>query len=187
MDVEMRRVWWDPRYWVDDKGNVYSTCSGALKILKPNYGGNGYVRIRTGRGSYRPLHRVIWEAFHGEIPPKLQVRHLNGVRDDNRLVNLRVGTQSDNELDKRAYGADPTGSRHGQATITEDIVVEIRELWDAGKSAEAIKRELGLGMTASSVHAVATSISWKHVPPARRAKRVKGGPEGFRKRGNEND
>ena len=41
-------------------------------------------------------HRVIWALVHGEWPEG-QIDHINGVRDDNRLENLRVVTNQDNQ------------------------------------------------------------------------------------------
>lgn len=166
-----------PGYYVSSEGVVYS----GLTPLKPRPNNKGYMRVQIA-GKDRYIHRLVVSAFKGGIPEGLQVRHLDGDPSNNRLNNLRVGTQSDNELDKRRHGKDPRGSRHGQATLTEADVIEIRQLWDLGLSAKAIKQRLGLTMSESSVHGVATSISWKHVPPATRGSHIKGGDEGYRKR-----
>ncbi len=40
-------------------------------------------------------HRVIWMIVHGEWPPE-DVDHINGVRSDNRLANLRAVSRSVN-------------------------------------------------------------------------------------------
>lgn len=50
---------------------------------------HGSVRNRTLRA-----HRVIWAIVHGEWPD--EVDHINGVRNDNRLTNLRSVTRADN-------------------------------------------------------------------------------------------
>lgn len=34
-------------------------------------------------------HRFVWAYFNGEIPEGFRVRHINRVRDDNRLSNLQ--------------------------------------------------------------------------------------------------
>ena len=49
--------------------------------------GNGYIRIMIGRRAYR-AHQLAWLYMYGDWP-KLQIDHINGVRDDNRIVNLR--------------------------------------------------------------------------------------------------
>jgi hypothetical protein len=48
------------------------------------------------RKSHRYMvHRVIWVLVHGEMPFD-QIDHINGVKDDNRLANLRQATNADN-------------------------------------------------------------------------------------------
>jgi hypothetical protein len=49
---------------------------------------NGYIRIsRDNVVVY--LHRWIWEQIFGPIPAGWEIDHINGVRTDNRLCNLR--------------------------------------------------------------------------------------------------
>lgn len=52
-------------------------------------------------------HRIVARVFHGPKPPGLEVRHLNGIRDDNRPENLRYGTRSENSADKRFHQLHP--------------------------------------------------------------------------------
>lgn len=46
-----------------------------------------YKRIR--------LHRAAWAVVYGEFPKK-HIDHINGIRDDNRIENLRLVTQAEN-------------------------------------------------------------------------------------------
>ena len=41
-------------------------------------------------------HRYIWEKANGPIPAGMQIDHINGKRDDNRLENLRLATNQEN-------------------------------------------------------------------------------------------
>lgn len=54
----------------------------------------GYANIRLDGKSYR-LHRLAWLYVHGEWP-KADIDHINGVKHDNRIVNLRDVTRSMN-------------------------------------------------------------------------------------------
>lgn len=57
--------------------------------------GRGNVRIKI-RGRFYLAHRLAWLHTHGEWPPH-EIDHINGVRSDNRLVNLRLATRSQNQ------------------------------------------------------------------------------------------
>lgn len=54
----------------------------------------GYLQIRVDRVLYYG-HRLAWLYVHGEWPADQQ-DHVNGMRDDNRLVNLRECTPAEN-------------------------------------------------------------------------------------------
>jgi hypothetical protein len=57
--------------------------------------GNGYLRIKIDNVKYR-VHRVIWLMTYGNWPDG-QIDHVNGVRNDNRIENLRVVSVQDNQ------------------------------------------------------------------------------------------
>lgn len=55
----------------------------------------GYMKV--GVAGKRPqVHRVIWEMANGPIPSGMEIDHINGVKDDNRLCNLRIVTHTQN-------------------------------------------------------------------------------------------
>ena len=43
-----------------------------------------------GHRRWQKVHRIVWELHHGPIPPNLEIDHINGVKDDNRIENLRA-------------------------------------------------------------------------------------------------
>ncbi len=55
---------------------------------------NGYLSGRLG-GRTEYAHRVVWCILAGEWPPS-QIDHINGIRSDNRPVNLRLATNAAN-------------------------------------------------------------------------------------------
>lgn len=56
--------------------------------------GNGYLRIGI-KGKQYFCHRLAWLYVHGELP-KVDTDHINGIRNDNRIVNLRACSTSEN-------------------------------------------------------------------------------------------
>lgn len=55
----------------------------------------GYVVFAFKGKQYR-AHRVIWEMQNGPIPEGMEIDHINHVRDDNTLENLRVVSRREN-------------------------------------------------------------------------------------------
>jgi hypothetical protein len=56
---------------------------------------DGYIRIWI---DYKPYssHRLVWMYVYGELPKK-DLDHVNKVKDDNRIVNLRLATKQENK------------------------------------------------------------------------------------------
>ena len=77
------------------------------KILKPGPKGavgtilgtidkDGYLTMRFSGKTYK-LHRLAWLYVYGEFPDG-EIDHMNRVRNDNAINNLRVTTRSENCL-----------------------------------------------------------------------------------------
>lgn len=92
--------------WISKDGLVYRYSKTEDKLVLCSFCGSdkGYMRLRT---SYKPtyfVHRLIWEAFNGEIPEGMQIDHINNDRTDNRLENLQLVTCSENNRLKYERG-----------------------------------------------------------------------------------
>ena len=61
--------------------------------------GGGYMQIRVW-GCIRAAHRLAWLYVHGVWPPE-DVDHINRVRHDNRLANLRLASRSENLMNAK--------------------------------------------------------------------------------------
>jgi len=68
----------------------------------------GYRLIQIGRRGYR-AHRIIWEMVHGTIPDGQEIDHINGIRDDNRITNLRLTSHAENMRNSRQRRDCPEG------------------------------------------------------------------------------
>jgi hypothetical protein len=70
----------------------------------------GYRKV-TINGSPYFVHRVIWFLVHGEDPGQMQVDHINRVRDDNRIENLRLVTGQQNKWNRDCFSGSQSGHR----------------------------------------------------------------------------
>lgn len=74
------------------------TCAAIKR--NADYGPNNYkggrvkagdyiaIRLQRGKAKYTLEHIAVWEAANGPLPKAWNVHHLNGIKHDNRLVNL---------------------------------------------------------------------------------------------------
>ena len=85
-------------YGISSTGEVFNIKKG--KKLKPQTLPNGYqiVRLHFSKDIYtqRYVHRLVAEAYISEIPKKYVVDHINSIKTDNRVENLRIVTQKQN-------------------------------------------------------------------------------------------
>ncbi len=72
--------------------------------------GRGYLRIQVQSRDYQ-AHRLAWLYVNGEWP-KDQLDHINRVRTDNRISNLRDVTQKQNQQN-RSTNSDSTSGHPG--------------------------------------------------------------------------
>lgn len=59
---------------------------------------DGYITVGFKCKRYRG-HRVAWFITYGEWPKEID--HINGIRDDNRLINLRKITRKFNNINSK--------------------------------------------------------------------------------------
>jgi hypothetical protein len=64
--------------------------------------GEGYVHIKI-KGTKYKAHRLAWLYVHGTHPVNV-IDHINRVKNDNRLVNLRDVTKRENCLNQYTTG-----------------------------------------------------------------------------------
>ena len=62
----------------------------------------GAIHVRVENGTYL-AHRLIWKWVHGTDPQELD--HVNQIRTDNRIWNLREATATQNQCNRRNWGA----------------------------------------------------------------------------------
>ena len=97
---------------------------------------NGYIYLYH-QGKYRKVHQLIWEHVHGEIPDGLFIDHINGVRSDNRICNLRLATRQQNGENRQKLAKNNTSGFRGVSLIKSS------GKWIAGIKINGVRVHLG--------------------------------------------
>lgn len=133
--------------------------------LKPHVNNrNGYCYValcRDTKQCTRTVHALIMLTFCGPRPNGMQVRHLNGIRSDSRLANLRYGTSKENQEDKIGHGTQISGEQVHSAKLTAAIVRDIRAKALSGISLASLGREYKV--TTGNINTIVHRKSWKHI------------------------
>lgn len=125
--------------------------------------GNGYGAIQVD-GTPELAHRVAWLLTRGEIPEGLCVLH----ECDNPICinpeHLFLGTQLDNIADRTNKGRSASGSRNGNAKLSDADVQLIHTLY---KPRDFSQRKLAriFGVNQSTIRRILVGETWRHLSP----------------------
>lgn len=120
-------------YAVSARGNVYSciTAQGRrLGILKP-YIKNDYLAVNLYKENlckHFYIHRLIAGVFISNPNNLKEVNHIDCDKHNNALKNLEWCSRKQNLNHAYAHGLKRTGELHGMHKLTNEDVIEIKEL-----------------------------------------------------------
>jgi hypothetical protein len=87
------------------KVTVSNNAKAGQIINKTDF--EGYLKVAINKKSFK-VHRLIWIYLYGEFP-KDTIDHINGIRHDNRIENLRECTAAENLQNKKFFKNNTTG------------------------------------------------------------------------------
>lgn len=157
-----------PEYEVSSKGQVRSWKPVRNKakrpveprLLKQKTDKDGYKEVRlykSGRSKSFKVHALVLRGFIGPPGPSIVCRHIDGIRDNNILTNLKWGTPKENSEDSLTHGTRRKGEDINTAKLTEKSVEIIKTSKDSLSN-------LGryYGVTPTTVRNVKVGRTWQH-------------------------
>ena len=158
-----------PQYFVTEHGDVFSNKSGGIKKMKPQNHKDGYLMIGVWNNNQRKgiyVHRLVAQIFIPNPDSKPEVNHKNGIKNDNRVENLEWVTNKENVDHAILNGLNNCiGEKHGMAKLTEEKVLQIRQLYSQRKYNKTNQTKLAemYGMTQTQISYIINKKTWKHI------------------------
>ena len=127
--------------------------------------GKGYRKVKLCKEAIEKsirVHRLVAETFLDNPYLKLEVNHINGIKDDNRVENLEWATGSENTIHalNNKLKISQKGSEHGMSKLTEKDVLEIRKI---GRSKGLKEVSKIYKVSESLISNVLLNKIWNHV------------------------
>ena len=132
------------------------------KLISSCNNGNGYLQVKLSKNGKRKafyVHRLVCDAFLGNLDSNLEVNHIDCDKSNNKLDNLEIISHKENMI--HAYNNNLLYP-HFNFKINETIAKEIKKLYmiDNLKQYEICKK---LQLSKSIVQGVCSGKTWKHV------------------------
>lgn len=178
--MEDEEIWVEikgyPDYHISNFGNIkslgrYVNRNGGMlrvkeKILRPYVAKKrgGYLECNIYRDAVRKrikYHVAVAEAFIGPRPDGFHVCHYDGDPSNNKLVNIRYCSPSQNEMDKIRHGYSQIGERNRSSVLEESDILFIRSFSKSGISGADIARIYKV--SSSCIYSIINRETWVHL------------------------
>jgi hypothetical protein len=150
------------RYQASNLGRIKNVSTGnVLKgELTRGYRRHEFWDLKTKKAKREFAHKLILLAFVNNYENKPCCNHKNGIRDDNRIVNLEWCTHQENIIHACRSGLSKIGSQRGWSKITEADAIEIVRLYRTGMKQKDIKKLYPLAQ--SGICKIINGRKWTH-------------------------
>lgn len=126
-------------YYVSDHGRIKNNIN--ICNLQPDI--TGYVKIQINKKSYL-VHRLVALGFLPNLKNKKQVNHIDGNKNNNKLLNLEWSTNKENSIHKIQTGLSHCTKKIIQYDFIMNKIQEFMSITEASKclniSTETISR-----------------------------------------------
>ena len=148
-------------YFVSESGEIYN-ASGKKLRQGVNHKGYLHVSLRVNKKPHtKTVHRIVAETY---IPNPLglsDVDHIDGIKTNNSVTNLRWLSHGDNirhcyALENRSA----RGENNARALVTEQVVHEICRLLQRGIACAEIR---DMGYPYVITRSIRSKKNWRHI------------------------
>ena len=156
---------YEGEYQVSDMGQVLGQRG---QVLRFGVHRDGYLQVKLctrGAASTKLVHRLVALVFVPSVEGHLEVDHIDGVKTNNAVSNLRWSTRSKNMRAAADMGLlkynDNRGSKNGMSRLTEADIPAIRARIATGEFLKHIA--VDYGVTREAISSVKHRKNWGSV------------------------
>jgi hypothetical protein len=161
---------------LSSSGGILLLDGGIPPFIKDSHGYDATLF----NGVYKKVHTLLWILHHGDIPEGVTIDHINRIRDDNNIENLRLATPSvqarnrssfkngisyNQKVGKYTARVSLKGERFylGFYTSQENAEQDVEKAYsliDEGKTVEEIKSYFNLTPTKAKLQSNEKGVVW---------------------------
>lgn len=131
-----------------------------LKLAPDKYGYKMVHLSKYGVNKTFKAHHLVLNTFDRKRKPGEECRHLNGIRDDNDLTNLKWGTQKENKQDMFMHETTTRGEKHPNSKLKETDVWLIKVLLSS-KAFQQPKIAKMFNVNHATISNINVGITWR--------------------------
>lgn len=146
-------------YYVSDLGRI-KIETDTREVVKLGFLAGGYYMVSINHKT-KAVHRIVAEHFCDGPDDYECVNHLNGIKTDNRAINLEKTTYKRNNQHAIDTGLKPfKGDSHPNASLTLDQVLEIYRLKKEGKRLHEVHKIFNINY--GTLKCIYNGSNWKY-------------------------
>ena len=146
------------------KGKSGSLVPRKEKALRLDIDVDGYLiatLTKDNNSKKYKVHRLVAMNFIPNSFKKSQVNHIDNVRNNNKVSNLKWGTPSENSKHMRMCDRQAKGDKIGNSKLNEEKVTKIRDLISKKIPYKAIAKKFSV--YPGTIQKIRSRTTWKHI------------------------